>query len=43
MFNPVYMRQSQLLLRCLPEIAKESCFALKSGNQKAPFAVTGKY
>ena len=23
MFDPVYMRQSQLLLRCLPEIGKD--------------------
>jgi len=32
MFDPVYVRQAKLLLRCLPEIGKQSCFALKGGT-----------
>jgi len=32
MFDPVYIRQAQLLLRCLPEIGKHACFALKGGT-----------
>jgi len=32
MFNPVYIRQAELLLRCLPEIEKQLCFALKGGT-----------
>lgn len=31
MFDP-YLRQVQLLVRCLPEVSKESCFALKGGT-----------
>lgn len=32
MFDPVYGRQAKLLLRCLPEIGKQPCFALKGGT-----------
>ena len=32
MFESVYLRQSQLLVRCLPEIGKQACFALKGGT-----------
>jgi len=32
MFDPVYVKQATLLLRCLPEIGKQPCFALKSGT-----------
>ena len=32
MLDPVYMRQAALLVRCLPEIGKHSCFALKGGT-----------
>ena len=32
MFNPVYIRQAQLLVRCLPEIGRQSVFALKGGT-----------
>jgi predicted nucleotidyltransferase component of viral defense system len=32
MFDPVYVRQAKLLLRCLPEIGKQPCFALKGGT-----------
>jgi predicted nucleotidyltransferase component of viral defense system len=32
MFDPVYVRQAKLLLRCLPVIGKQSCFALKGGT-----------
>jgi predicted nucleotidyltransferase component of viral defense system len=31
-FDPVYVRQARLLLRCLPEIGKQTCFALKGGT-----------
>jgi predicted nucleotidyltransferase component of viral defense system len=31
-FDPVYVRQAKLLLRCLPEIGKQTCFALKGGT-----------
>ena len=32
MFNPIYMRQAQLLVRCLPEVGKQDVFALKGGT-----------
>lgn len=32
MFDPLYVRQAKLLLRCLPEIGKQPCFALKGGT-----------
>lgn len=32
MFDPVYVKQANLLLRCLPEIGKQPCFALKGGT-----------
>lgn len=32
MFRPEYSRQAELLVRCLPEIAKQDCFALKGGT-----------
>jgi len=32
MFDPLYLRQAKLLLRCLPEIKKHACFALKGGT-----------
>lgn len=32
MFDPVYVAQAKLLLRCLPEIGKQTCFALKGGT-----------
>ena len=32
MFDPVYVKQATLLLRCLPEIGKQPCFALKGGT-----------
>ncbi len=32
MFDPVYVRQSKLLLACLPEIGRQKCFALKGGT-----------
>jgi hypothetical protein len=32
MFDPIYVRQAKLLLRCLPVIGKHSCFALKGGT-----------
>lgn len=32
MFDPVYVRQARLLLNCLPEIGRQSCFALKGGT-----------
>lgn len=32
MFDPVYVRQAELLVRCLPEINKQSVFALKGGS-----------
>ena len=32
MFDPLYVRQAKLLLRCLPEIGKHPCFALKGGT-----------
>ena len=32
MFDPVYVKQANLLLRCLPEIVKQPCFALKGGT-----------
>ena len=32
MFDPVYVRQAKLLLRCFPEIGKQPCFALKGGT-----------
>ena len=32
MFDPVYVRQAKLLLRCLPVIGKQSNFALKGGT-----------
>ena len=32
MFDPSYEAQVRLLLRCLPEINQESCFALKGGT-----------
>jgi len=31
-FDPVYVRQAELLVRCLPEIGKQSVFALKGGT-----------
>lgn len=32
MFNPRYELPVRLLLRCLPEIARHRCFALKGGT-----------
>ena len=32
MFDPIYVRQAQLLVRCLPEIEKQTCFAIKGGT-----------
>lgn len=32
MFDPLYIRQAKLLLRCLPEIKRHACFALKGGT-----------
>lgn len=32
MFDPLYIRQATLLLRCIPEITKHACFALKGGT-----------
>ncbi len=32
MFDPVYVSQARLLLNCLPEIGRQSCFALKGGT-----------
>lgn len=32
MFDPVYVRQAELLVRCLPEIGKQPVFALKGGT-----------
>ena len=32
MFDPLYVQQAKLLLRCLPEIRKQTCFALKGGT-----------
>ena len=32
MFDPRYLSQVRLLLRCLPEIARRDCFALKGGT-----------
>ena len=32
MFDPLYIQQAKLLLRCLPEIKKHACFALKGGT-----------
>ena len=32
MFDDVYVRQAELLVRCLPEIGKQSIFALKGGT-----------
>jgi len=32
MFDPHYDAQVRLLLRCLPEISKHPCFALKGGT-----------
>ena len=32
MFDPQYEAQIRLLLRCLPEIGRYSCFALKGGT-----------
>ena len=32
MFESIYVRQAQLLLRCLPEVGKQTYFALKGGT-----------
>ena len=32
MFDDVYVRQAELMVRCLPEIGKQSIFALKGGT-----------
>ncbi|MEI6809127.1 MAG: nucleotidyl transferase AbiEii/AbiGii toxin family protein, partial [bacterium] len=32
MFDTLYIRQAKLLLQCLPEIGKQTCFALKGGT-----------
>jgi predicted nucleotidyltransferase component of viral defense system len=32
MFDPLYVQQAQLLVRCLPEIGRHACFALKGGT-----------
>jgi hypothetical protein len=32
MFDPKYNTQVRLLLRCLPEIGRYKCFALKGGS-----------
>jgi predicted nucleotidyltransferase component of viral defense system len=31
-FDALYVRQAELMLRCLPEVGKQSCFALKGGT-----------
>ncbi len=32
MFNPQYDQQARLLVQCIPEVAKQDCFALKGGT-----------
>jgi len=32
MLSPTYKKQAALLLKVLPEVAKESCFALHGGT-----------
>ena len=32
MFDAAYVRQVELMLRCLPEVGKQSCFAVKGGT-----------
>lgn len=32
MLESIYVRQAQLLVRCLPEVGKQACFALKGGT-----------
>jgi hypothetical protein len=32
MFDPRYEAQVRLLLRCIPEISRHPCFALKGGT-----------
>ena len=32
MFESIYVRQAQLLVRCLPEVGKQTCYALKGGT-----------
>ncbi len=32
MFDTLYIRQAKLLLRCIPEINRHACFALKGGT-----------
>jgi len=39
MFDPLYVRQAKLLLRCLPEIKRQACFALKGGTAINPTLV----
>lgn len=36
MFDPLYIRQAKLLLRCLPEIKKHACFALSRSTCPGP-------
>ena len=31
-FDAAYVRQAELMLRCLPEVGKQSCFAVKGGT-----------
>lgn len=32
MFDAAYVRQAKLMLRCLPEVGKQACFAVKGGT-----------
>jgi len=32
MFNPLYESQAELLIACIPQVAKNPCFALKGGT-----------
>lgn len=32
MFDALYVRQAELMLRCLPEVGKQTCFAVKGGT-----------
>lgn len=32
MFEAIYRHQTELMLRCLPEVARQTCFALKGGT-----------
>ena len=32
MFDAPYVRQAEHMLRCLPEVGKQTCFAVKGGT-----------